>query len=388
MGAINVKHTGSGADIALSSDGTSLLLDGTAIGGGGGDPDLYRDNASSATTPSATGTNAVAIGNNSVSSGTDSMAIGMSTVAASTRAVVLGGSSQAYGINSVTLGFAATVQSGGTDSSALGTRSQIGSNATGATAIAKSYASGADSFAAAITNNGSSYGATGANGVAIGQLAKAGSAGQSVAIGGSCIASGTSSIAISGYFASATGSGSLAIGQYAAASGINSISIGYRSKANTQGKIALSAGATSGIGSGAGHQQRGIYILKGATTDATQKVLTGLGNTADASNSWVLENNASHAFSGTVIARQDGTDGDDYAAWEVKGAVMRADTAATTVVGVAIVNSLYHTAGAAAWVVDITANTTLGSAEVKVTGAAATNVDWVTTIDTSEVVNA
>ena len=360
MGAINVKHTGSGADIALSSDGTSLLLDGTAIGGGGGDPDLYRDNASSATTPSATGTNAVAIGNNSVSSGTDSMAIG----------------------------FAATVQSGGTDSSALGTRSQIGSNATGATAIAKSYASGADSFAAAITNNGSSYGATGANGVAIGQLAKAGSAGQSVAIGGSCIASGTSSIAISGYFASATGSGSLAIGQYAAASGINSISIGYRSKANTQGKIALSAGATSGIGSGAGHQQRGIYILKGATTDATQKVLTGLGNTADASNSWVLENNASHAFSGTVIARQDGTDGDDYAAWEVKGAVMRADTAATTVVGVAIVNSLYHTAGAAAWVVDITANTTLGSAEVKVTGAAATNVDWVTTIDTSEVVNA
>ena len=38
MGAINVKHTGSGADIALSSDGTNLLLDGTAIGGGGGDP--------------------------------------------------------------------------------------------------------------------------------------------------------------------------------------------------------------------------------------------------------------------------------------------------------------------------------------------------------------
>jgi hypothetical protein len=36
MGAINVKHTGSGAAIALSSDGTSLLLDGTAIGGGGG----------------------------------------------------------------------------------------------------------------------------------------------------------------------------------------------------------------------------------------------------------------------------------------------------------------------------------------------------------------
>ena len=34
MGSINLKHTGSGSAIALSSDGTSLLLDGTAIGGG------------------------------------------------------------------------------------------------------------------------------------------------------------------------------------------------------------------------------------------------------------------------------------------------------------------------------------------------------------------
>ena len=36
MGSINLKHTGSGSDIALSSDGTSLLLNGTAVGGGGG----------------------------------------------------------------------------------------------------------------------------------------------------------------------------------------------------------------------------------------------------------------------------------------------------------------------------------------------------------------
>ena len=36
MGSINLKHTGSGSAIALSSDGTSLLLNGTAIGGGGG----------------------------------------------------------------------------------------------------------------------------------------------------------------------------------------------------------------------------------------------------------------------------------------------------------------------------------------------------------------
>ena len=34
MGSINLKHTGSGSDIALSSDGTSLLLNGEAVGGG------------------------------------------------------------------------------------------------------------------------------------------------------------------------------------------------------------------------------------------------------------------------------------------------------------------------------------------------------------------
>ena len=36
MGSINLKHTGSGSAIALSSDGTNLLLNGTAVGGGGG----------------------------------------------------------------------------------------------------------------------------------------------------------------------------------------------------------------------------------------------------------------------------------------------------------------------------------------------------------------
>ena len=34
MGKIELDHTGSGGGITLSSDGTSLLLGGTAIGGG------------------------------------------------------------------------------------------------------------------------------------------------------------------------------------------------------------------------------------------------------------------------------------------------------------------------------------------------------------------
>jgi hypothetical protein len=75
MGKIETDHTGSGGGITLSSDGTSLLLDGTAIGGGGGgNPALYADNA--VTTPTASGNNAVAIGSGAEATNTDSVALG------------------------------------------------------------------------------------------------------------------------------------------------------------------------------------------------------------------------------------------------------------------------------------------------------------------------
>lgn len=307
------------------------------------------------------GVGSIMLGNAQDASGNDAIAIGQLGSASATGSVAIG----SYNGSSATTVAAAT----------------------GAVAIGSGRAGGNQSLALQIQNSGTSYGATSTDGIAIGDRAKAGSGGQSVAIGQMSIASGTSACAISGYYAQATGSGSLALGLYSNAQGNNSISIGYRSYANTEGKVAIAAGETSGISSGAGYQQRGTYILKGATTDATQKVLTGQGGTASTSNSWIPSNNSAHAFSGTVIARQDGTDGDNYAAWEVKGAVMKADNAASMVVGAAIINSLYHTSGASAWAVTIAANTTLGSAEVKVTGASSTNISWVTTIDTSEVVN-
>lgn len=307
--------------------------------------------------------------------GVGSIMLGNAQDASGNDAIAIGQLGSATGTGSVAIG------------SYNGSSATVKATATGAVAIGSGRAGGNQSLALQIQNSSTSYGATSTDGIAIGDRAKAGSGGQSVAIGQMSIASGTSACAISGYYAQAQGSGSLALGLYSNAQGNNSVSIGYRSYANTQGKVAIAAGETSGISSGAGHQQRGTYILKGATTDATQKVLTGQGGTASTSNSWIPSNNSAHAFSGTIIARQDGTDGDNYAAWEVKGAIMRADNAASMVVGAAIINSLYHTSGASAWAVTIAANTTLGSAEVKVTGASSTNIDWVTTIDTSEVVN-
>jgi len=373
----------------LTTDGSGAVTFATPASGGGAD--LYAANESSPTAqPSATGTNAIAIGDSAVSSSADGIAIGLgathTTVHGTSKALAIGANTVAdYYATAIGAGPSSDkTTASGNSSLAIGYTAK--STGTLATAIGKSRAGSTNSFAANIENNTTSYGSPATDGISIGDRAKA-SGGQSVAIGQTCIASGTSATAISGYYASATGSGSLALGLYANASGNNSMAIGYRSKANTEGKVAISAGETSGIGGGAGLQQRGIYILKGATTDATQKVLTGQGGTASSSNSWKPDANSAHAFSGTIIARQDGTDGDNYAAWEVKGAIMKADNAASMVVGAAIINSLYHTSGASAWSVDITANTTLGTAEVKVTGASSTNIDWVTTIDTSEVVN-
>ena len=63
MGSINLDNTGSGGAVTLTSDGTSLLLDGTAVGGGGGGPDLFAESYDGTSTkPVATGTNSVAIG--------------------------------------------------------------------------------------------------------------------------------------------------------------------------------------------------------------------------------------------------------------------------------------------------------------------------------------
>lgn len=417
MGSVNIDNTGSGADVTLSSDGTNLLLDGTAIGGGGGSPDLYADNDVSATAPTASGDNSVAIGNAATASGADSFSFGIGT-ASGTKSLTIGEGTNS-GAQAVLVGWAASsvtgsqavglgryVRATATGAMALGSgtlasasySSAIGRNSSnassqavtgsGAMALGGSYASGADSLAAAIANNTSSYGATGANAIAMGQQSKA-TGGQSTAIGNFAQATNTSAAAIGGYLPRAEGNSSLALGTYSQAEAAGSVAVGYRTKAKTTGKLAFNAAEpTGGMGTANGDNQRGMYVLRRATTDATQTVLSGNGGTVAASNSWVPENNSAHAFSGTIIARQDATDGNDYAAWEVKGAIMRASNAASTVVGMAIINSLYHTSGASAWDVAIEANTTLGSCEVKVTGAASTNIQWVATIDTSEVVNA
>ena len=401
-GAYTLPTSDGSANQVLTTNGSGAVTFADA----GGGADLYAANESSPSAqPSATGANAIAIGDTALSQSTDGVAIGKNALvpSGSNRAVAIG-SSRSYGADSFAAAIGTNSSSYGTQANnsiaigyqaktqvqyavAIGESALVGTSGTSAVALGTSYANGADSFAAAIANNSTSYGATGANSIAMGQKSKA-SGNQSTAIGNFAQATSTTATAIGGYLARAEGYQSLALGTYAKSEAPESVAIGFRAKSNTTGKIALNAAEASSIDGGEGYQQRGLYILRRATTDATQTVLSGDGATPASANSWRPDNNSAHAFTGTIIAREKGSSGDDYAAWEVKGAIMRADNAASMVVGMAIINSLYHTSGASAWDVAIEANTTLGSCEVKVTGAASTNIDWVATIDTSEVINA
>ena len=330
----------SNADAALNLTGSAVVYVSAAAEDIPPVLELYAENPSSPTAPSATGTNAVAIG--SGASATNLYALSLNGNAVPTY-------SAAIGYNSA----------GGRATTATGA---------GAMALGGSYASGSNSFAAAIASNSSSYGATGSNSVAIGQSAKATSS-WSFAYGRNSQSTSSYSVVLGGY-------SSFATKDYAYA-------FGHRASADVIGKYAYGVFTSGDVGT----SQGGYYVLALNTTDATASPLVTNGgtNAGSTTNQIILPNNSAYSFSGTIIAREQASAGSDYAAWEIKGAILRDGSAATTVLGNGIKNSLYASAGAAAWDVSLTADTTNGGLAITVTGAAATNIRWVATVNTSEV---
>jgi hypothetical protein len=368
MGKIELDHTGAGSGITLSSDGTDLLLDGTAIGGGGAALELYAENPSSPTAPSATGTNAVAIGSNTTATNIGTTAIGQGADATADFAMAVGTSSSAAGANSLAIGRGATAN--GSLSTAIGTSNAGGvsggsvANAAGSTAIGGSYANGTDSLAAAIANNTSSYGATGANSVAIGQQAKA------TAFSGFAF----------GYQNQSTANYAVTVGRNNVGSSQYSLAIGYEATTRATPSIAFAAGSFSGI---AGQHQSSMFALRARTTDATPRVLNSDGGTGGSTNDQIiLPNNAAFAFHGTIVARQQASAGTACAAWKIEGLIRREGSAGTTVLVNSATTVLDNTP---AWGMALSADTTNGGLKIEVTGAAATNIAWNGNIHTSEV---
>ena len=344
--------------------------------------ELYAENPSSPTAPSATGTNAVAIGSNTEATGDRSMAlidganatnlrafaVGFNATASNFNTISMGPNSVASGNYSVAIGSAtdATAQGG----LAVGFNAQAVTGAN-ATALTNSYASGADSFAAAIASNSSSYGATGASSVAIGYQAKA-TNNYSVAIGYTAITTGAYSVSLGG---TASASRTAALGQGGVASHDDAVSLGY-GRSNFEGHLTYTTGFD------AGKAQLGMVVLRSETSDATPKALAVANQTASTDNQVILPNNSAYAFHGTIVARQQASQGTACAAWKVEGLIRREGSAGTTVLVNSATTVLDNTP---AWGMALSADTTNGGLKIEVTGAAATNIRFVSTIHTSEV---
>jgi len=356
-------------------------------GGGGSALELYAENPSSPTAPSATGANAVAIGTNASAAGFAATALGENSSAAGVRNTAIGGGNASSNSEAIAIGSGAVASANvstaigqdtdATSAAAVALGYQAQAAGSGATALTKSRASGADSFAAAIANNSSSYGATGANSVAMGRLAKASGA-ESVAIGSSgTLAADTNSISI-GRDSLSDASRAVAIGGGNALSSY-SHSFGYQSATPTvQGHYAYASGRFSSVGDAQG----GSFVLRSDTTDDTPEAVTTRNQTPSATNQVILPNNSAFAFHGTIVARQQASGGTACAAWKVEGLIRREANAGTTVLVNSATTILDNTP---AWGMALSADTTNGGLKIEVTGAAATNIRWVATLNTSEV---
>jgi hypothetical protein len=306
--------------------------------------------------PVVSGANSAVVGANSTASGAQSYIVGNNSTASATQSLALGSAVTASATQSTAIGM---------NSGATGSQAVTGS---GAMALGGSYASGTDSFAAAATNNTSSYGATGANSVAIGRLA---------------IASGSQSIAISSAGATASALGAVAIGGTSGnlgpqATAAQSMAVGSGAVAAIVGKYAYA----TRILSVAGDAQYGLLVLRVSTTSNAATPLVTNAGAAGVSNQVILPNNSAYAFTGTVVARQQAADGTASAAWKIEGLIRREADAASTTLVASTVTAIDNTPG---WTLALSADTTNGGLAITATGAAATDIRWVATVQTSEV---
>lgn len=489
MGAINLDNSGSGSSVVLTSNGTSLLLNGTAVGGSttvsivnktaaytvvAGDAGKIINCTSGSFTVALTAAATLGSGFtvtiwNTSTTGTDVITIdpnGTETIDGNTTYPVYMGNGlsilcdgtnwqlsytkafraysenmpsmannkgSATGGNSFTIGavnnfaqaghcFAlgsyanvgtacygslavgfSTTTSGNTYQSAIGANSGGSGSTTatngGAMALGGSYASGADSFAAAIASNANTYGATGANSIAIGLHAKA-SSDWAIAIGKDTVSSYYGAIAM-GNGSTASGLASIALGQSPQATANGAIALGgagtaisANATANGVCSVAISGGLANQTGkfaytstkfSSQGDAQFGKLVLSAETSTTTAVVLVSdkyysLAPGASTSNQLVVASNQAMTFTGLLIAKQ--TASANIASYTFKGAIV--NNAGTVTISSISVETILDTI-----VLDVQPTYTVDSTNkaLAITSGykAATSIRWVAYIDSVEV---
>lgn len=240
-------------------------------------------------------------------------------------------------------------------------------------------------------NAGSTYGAIlsgtnntvfTANGVVISGDTNSSSGAYSAAGGSNCaVNSGTNSFCY-GLLNTIAGTASVVFGERNTSDSSYCFVAGFEAHTKTViGKNLMAAGKIAANGDA----QSGRQVQKRQTTDATPiHLYAGSSSAAANSNTIGMTNNQSMIIKAQVVGKTAGAG--DMAAYEITAIARRgANAAATVLLGTPTVTVLYEDAGAAAWDVSITANTTTGAIQINVTGAAATTINWAATVDTTEV---
>ncbi|MFM9922758.1 hypothetical protein VLK31_07190 [Variovorax sp. H27-G14] len=314
----------------------------------------------SATGGAKRGTNAVDWQTNRASS---------SQVASGTNATIGGGrNNTSAGINSfVGGGFGNRIDSGPTSPTISGGSSNIISGG--------DYATIGGGTGNATSRASSTIGGGTQNAISVGNASTIGGGDRNAitnynaTIGGGTLnkASGDTSTVVGGGFNEAAGDGSTAMGTYALARVRGAV-------ANASGNFGL-----------VGDAQLENLVHRALTSNATTTPLSADGSAPSAATCAILPNNSMFGFEVTVSAKV--TTFGDRAVYRITGAISRGGIAAATQIdGTPTVTTVAAIGGASAWAVTATANTTLGSLSINVTGAASTSIKWVASIKLTEVV--
>ena len=336
------------ADFVIKPKGTGALItdipDGTGPGGAKrGTAALDLQLTRSFFSRVASGNYSIAIGRENTASGLDSLCIGANGNATGQQSMIMGQGTSS-GTSSIALGMSVTATN--------------------------TYAASLGHLVNASANQSMSLGHS-SN--ATGDF--------SYALGREHTVSGTAAGAIGGQACTSSGSRSIIIGHSSIANGDYSFVMGRQAHSfGIYGRQVYAAGQV-GV---SGDAQKSLFIMRIRTTDIAATTITTDGGGGGSTNQVILSNNSAYRFKGSIVGKQSGSV--NAAVWDIDGFIVRGANAAATTLNVSNVTLVQNTP---AWgTPTLAADTTNGGLRVQVTGAAATNIQWTATIDTTEVIYA
>lgn len=364
----------SGADTFVASNVSGLS---TAHRAAIFSPNLNYSNVDIVLAVKGAGAIAATYGDNSVAGGQQrgDFAVDLQISRSNSAHVALGQNSVVAGGADNTADNNFSTVSGGRNNSASGTDSCIGGGNTNIANTSAATVSGGNSNLAS-----GAFSAVGGGtlNTASGTDSTIGGGKSNTATGnGATVAGGETNVATAGW--STVGGGNN--NTVASTSGYGTVPGGSGGRASASGQFAYGGYGVLGI-TGQGQWSRYLLTSKNATGTSPVRLYASGGSTATLSNHVYLSANSSIAFKGRVVGRR--VTGNDTAVWEISGVLRKDASAASTVLSAPTVTVINKDAGASTWDVALTADTTLGTLAVNVTGDAGTAINWIADIDATE----